>query len=106
MSIVVGVVSRFLKSWLGADMATCTTMVLNNGVWLVAIQDPPPADPSQCAGSMLLSPSEYSTYVAYTSMPSATELGQAFNAGFVLPMTAYLVAYCVGRLVSFWSDDT
>lgn len=85
-------------------MATCTTSVLNNGLYLLAIQIPAPADVTQCSGSVLLSPTEYSTYLAYTSMPSSADLKSAFEAGFILPMGGFVIAYLVGRLVQMFND--
>lgn len=38
-------------------------------------------------------------------MPSAEVLGQAFGLGLVPPLTGYLVAYCVGLLVSQFNDE-
>lgn len=37
------------------------------------------------------------------TFPDASQLSQAFGVGLFAPLTFYLVAYCVGQLVNFWS---
>lgn len=64
-----------------------------------------PANLSTCAyilqtGSEFLGP-----YQPLFVVPPAAELGQAFGVGFTLPMTGYLVAWCVGCLVNMLNKD-
>lgn len=37
-------------------------------------------------------------------IPQAVELAQAFGAGFILPMSGYVISYLVGRLVHMFDD--
>lgn len=84
-------------------MALCVSTRGVNPQYLI-IANPPPADLTNCSGSVLLSPTEYLTYVSYSSMPSSAELAQAFEAGFMLPMAGYMIAYLIGRLPKMFSD--
>lgn len=62
-------------------------------------------DPTLCPGVVSLSSQEYSAFLANTGMPGTSELSAMFSAGFVTPMTAYLIAYCVGRIVAMFDSE-
>lgn len=65
-----------------------------------------PTDPTQCPGAVLLSATEYTGFLTVSGVPSSAELGAAFQAGFVIPMACYLVAYCAGRIVGVFNSDS
>lgn len=82
-------------------MGLCVTLA-DNGT-LQALSTPP--DGGQCTGYVLVTPTEYlNSQVIHNlfSVPTQEQMQAAFALGFALPMTAYLVAYCVARIVSMF----
>ncbi|CAG9183002.1 hypothetical protein LMG23992_04880 [Cupriavidus laharis] len=82
-------------------MGLCVTLA-ENGT-LQALTTPP--DSGQCTGYVLVTATEYlNSQVLHNlfDVPTQGQLQAAFALGFTLPMTAYLVAYCVARIVSMF----
>lgn len=76
---------------------------------LVFVAIDPATGKCPAGSAVLLSPAEYDAVsIAPTlnevfKMPAASDLGKAWAAGFILPCTLSLIAWCVASLVKTWS---
>ena len=58
-----------------------------------------------CTGHILLNVGEYQNITLQhtaLAMPDGTDFAAAWGAGFILPMTVGLIAYCVAQIVKVW----
>lgn len=81
-------------------MPYCITMDGNAHVVVVM---PQPADYTTCI-AVALTPQEFqsASLQSVFAIPSAGELGAAWQAGFLLPMTLAMVAWAASKILSIW----
>lgn len=82
-------------------MGLCVDLLANGTLAAVTL---PPESPD-CTGYVLVTATEFANSQVIHhlfSIPTQEQLQAAFSLGFVLPMTAYLAAYCVARIVSMF----
>ena len=63
---------------------------------------------NDCTGFVLLDKADWLQYgmvQGLITIPSGAEFAALWAAGFVVPVTLGLIAYCVGQLVKFWDKD-
>jgi len=64
----------------------------------VAVAASQPVDVSSCV-AVVMSPADAGVFFV---LPTPGEFAGAWGVGFVTPLTLFLVAHAVGRLVHFW----
>lgn len=79
-------------------MAICAHIDAATGA---LIPDTTPID--QCTAYVIATQSDYLAFSIFT-IPQASDLSAAWFAGFVIPMTAHMVAWAVGSLVNFFNE--
>lgn len=63
----------------------------------------PSLDPmAECTGFALLDSSEWLLSGAMWTLPSYNDLAYVWLAGFSIPVTLFLISWCIGSLLSFF----
>lgn len=79
-------------------MAICAHIDAVSGA---LIPDTTPID--QCTAYVIATQSDYLAFSLF-NIPDTSVLSAAWFAGFVVPMTAHMVAWAVGSLVNFFNE--